>query len=506
MSGILLNDIVIDILSEDSSLVTYTGFNNTKAVENILSTMSPFTSTSDYVFTLISSNGHHYSNGSDMNKNLSFSDFNEEYVFGHNTQILYYSHYPYSYNNQSYISTYVPIKNDDKTIGVMIVDISEQKIEKIFSSVTQMDYLLLVLNENDDLLYSNFLHDEMGYDYINSNLDLKSGNIVFEEKNYFYLSNSSQTNRYKTIILLPEDNIFEDSTALLLQFILVLSLLFLEGLVLSRFISKRVTRRIIDLNSDLIEFTKNKKPILKKVEDTDEIGQLESGVCKMSNEIVQQIELIKSAEKQKRQLHFRTLQAQMNPHLIYNTLNTITELAQMQNVMNISDVTSSFSQMLKLVLSNPQDEISILEEISYVENYVNIKKYNIINDIEVRVKIDDASLYNEKILKFLIQPFVENSIKHGFKTLLNKNIISIKISRNLEDIVIEIVDNGIGMDKEIANSYECLLPQASINNNIGIRNTLERLYIRYEDKYKFSISSKPFCYTKIYISYPSRQA
>jgi two-component system sensor histidine kinase YesM len=235
----------------------------------------------------------------------------------------------------------------------------------------------------------------------------------------------------------------------------------------------------------------------------DEVAEVTVSYNHMIDELNQHIENIKFKEKQKSLAEFRALQAQINPHFIANTLNNVAWLAKMQKADNIEVVVTSLVDLLNSSMGRGPDIITIEDELKNIRSYMNIQQYKYIKKMEVFIDFEDDIL-NCKILRFILQPIVENSIIHGLGPKQGQGFISIKGYADGGDISIIIEDNGIGMS---SMEIELLLKSNEISSsdrfsNIGIRNVNERIKLSYGDKYGINIKSQIDVFTSVEIKLP----
>ena len=213
-------------------------------------------------------------------------------------------------------------------------------------------------------------------------------------------------------------------------------------------------------------------------------------------DIIDEQNIVKNAE-------YRALQAQINPHFLYNTLNSIRWMAIMQNADNIKCATESLARLLKNSTSKTSIFVTIGEEIDNLKDYIYLQKLAYINkfNVEFNVKEEVKSLY---CIKFILQPIVENSIFHGIVPKEGIGTIVIHITKKDELIHFSVIDNGIGIQEEnIAEVLEekpNLLPNHS--SKIGISNIHQRIKNVYGEKYGLKISSEPGIFTKVEFSIP----
>ncbi len=223
----------------------------------------------------------------------------------------------------------------------------------------------------------------------------------------------------------------------------------------------------------------------------------------MIDELNQQIENIKAKEQQRTLAEFKALQAQINPHFIANTLNNVAWMAKMQKADNIESVVTSMIKLLNSSMGRGPDIITIEEEIENIKSYINIQEYKYIKKIGVNIDFD-AEILKYKILKFILQPIVENSMIHGLGPKQGQGFITIKGYADDGDISIIVEDNGVGMTQ---NEMDLLLKGEENGSrerfsSIGLRNVNERIRLAYGEKYGLHIKSQKDVFTSVEIRIP----
>ncbi len=237
----------------------------------------------------------------------------------------------------------------------------------------------------------------------------------------------------------------------------------------------------------------------------DEFQSIAESINNMEREIHELMEKQKEEAEIKKELEFRVLQNQINPHFLYNTLNTIKWMASLQHADTIRDMTAALGRLLQNI-SKGSDKISIYEEMSLLDDYVLIQdiKYN--GQLKVNYHIGDPTITQASILKFLLQPIVENAIFHGIEPKgEDGGTIDIYLNRTDKDIHIHIVDHGIGMTPD--QIYILLHPHENPRNKrglngIGVHNINQRIKITYGKNYGITITSEPGLYTDVLICIP----
>lgn len=199
------------------------------------------------------------------------------------------------------------------------------------------------------------------------------------------------------------------------------------------------------------------------------------------------------------------LQSQISPHFLSNTLETIylKALSYTKGPNDVTKMIENLSQILKYLLSNPSETVTIKEEIENTKAYIEILKVRYKDRFRVVLNYDET-LSSCLIMKLMLQHLIENSIKHGLKKKDGKGTIKVKIKFiNKKQIKISVIDNGMGMSKErLLKVREILNSDFDFQDHIGLMNTKERLKLLYGNNYDILIRSKFNVGTAIYIAFP----
>lgn len=234
----------------------------------------------------------------------------------------------------------------------------------------------------------------------------------------------------------------------------------------------------------------------KKIDcDTnDEIGYLIERFNNMNQKIEELTQKNESIQLAERNAHIAALQNQINPHFLYNTLEMIKGIADGPSASIIKNCCNSLSNMFRYNLKGPY-RVSLSQELDHIRYYLYIMQYRFENLFTTEYIIDET-LLQYKCIKFLLQPFVENAIIHGFADYQRHGILSIQITRaDSGHIQIQIRDNGQGMDASTLAALQAKLDikkavELPDEENIGIANTHRRLLLNYEEQYHIHIESE----------------
>lgn len=241
------------------------------------------------------------------------------------------------------------------------------------------------------------------------------------------------------------------------------------------------------------------------IEWPNELGEIGHGINTLAKEVVQLMDKRIEDEKEKNDLEYKILQSQINPHFLYNTLNSIKWMATIQNADGIAEMTTSLARLMKYVSKDPHQIHTLKDEIALLNDYFVIQKYRYGGTISLFYNIESEDLYDCQILKFSLQPMVENAIFHGIEPKGAIGHIEVHIHQdNDERILIDIKDDGIGMtDDQIqkALSGEADLP-SDLFKKIGIDNVNRRIKYTFGSQYGLSITSVLGHHTTMSITLP----
>lgn len=247
-----------------------------------------------------------------------------------------------------------------------------------------------------------------------------------------------------------------------------------------------------------------------RVQTEDELEALSDSVNDMSENLEVMVNQIKEDERKMRHAELRLLQEQINPHFLYNTLDTIVWLIEGDDPDKAVDVVVALSEFFRLVLSKGKETISIREEAEHIRGYLDIQqaRYQDILDYEIAIL---PELYAYKILKLTLQPLVENSLYHGIKYKRAKGKIWVTgvlqrgSSPEKDTILLCVQDNGIGMDADEVERLqsEIAKPCKETEKGFGLANVNERIRMNYGMEYGMTIESEKGVGTKVSIVIPA---
>ena len=284
----------------------------------------------------------------------------------------------------------------------------------------------------------------------------------------------------------------------ILLLVSVLLAAFLSGIYFSRLISKPAN----SLGEAMREFEKDAENFcFEPVNGTSEIEALSDSFGHMVVRIQRLMEKVRQEEISLRKTELNALQAQINPHFLYNTLDSIAWMCEEGRNAEAVEMVNTLARLFRISISKGHELIPLKDELKHAESYLKIQKFRYGNQFTYEVDADETCL-PYLCNKITIQPIIENAIYHGFQ-MVDEGVIHISIQHKDEDILICVEDNGVGMTEE--HCREILKREPNDRTGIGIKNVNDRIRIYFGEKYGLHISSRLDEGTRVEILIPKVQ-
>lgn len=295
----------------------------------------------------------------------------------------------------------------------------------------------------------------------------------------------------------PQSDITRSVQAVLISEIPLIILALVLILVLGPFLSRRLTRGIEQLTENMNRVNQGSREVTVYSESEDEIGVLIRSFRNMMNEIDRLIKEVYENKIALKEYELKALQAQINPHFLYNSLSVINWMAIRSNQKEISKITLALSTFYRTALSKGEDMVTVENSVKNIEAYLEIQL--VMHDHDFRVIWDkDAEIMNEKIPKLILQPVVENALEHGLDLKEEgEKILEISFKNDGADVLIVVEDNGLGMEQEKAESMVTYQTKG-----YGLKNVNDRICLLYGETYSIGIFSEVGRGTRIEIRIP----
>lgn len=378
--------------------------------------------------------------------------------------------------------------------GVIRIDIAVKDLGKIWEDDEMGGTTKVVFfDKNKELLYTSFPAENWKKEY--------------EKQRKKHLEVMTASERYGVFIatLLTRNQMYEEAYKVIFTIVVITLGGILFSLFWVEFILNKSMQPIGELNRLMKEVREGDLSVRAKV-GTD--GEFEE-VCESFNLMVENtehlIERVRLEESEKMEAEYRALQAQISPHFILNTLNTIRWMAVIQGNKAIDKALDSFSRLLAFVVRRREDTIPIREELEQMNYYIDILSLRYYNKFQIEMDVEEE-VKSCLTVKFLLQTLVENSVFHGFDEMSGKGEIKVKVCRRSDSIVYEVQDNGKGICEE--RIEEILKKERKEQKGmvkIGLYNINRRIKLVFGEEYGISIRSVPGEYTVVSVVIPAQE-
>ncbi|MDR0832237.1 MAG: sensor histidine kinase, partial [Bacillales bacterium] len=426
------------------------------------------------------------------NSNLSFNYQEEEFF----TQALasptiHSFSIPDSENNFLIIISKVVTFNKTTESGVLKIDINFENIVELSqkSNLGNKGHLYII-NANYQKVFSSV--NDLFEDEIDLLKDIVLGNKTYKiNGSTFQVSLETLSNTKLRIGVFIDVTAIQQTQSDYYKNLFIFSALFI---ILASLVSYLIISRAIKPMNRL-KTIMEQYSIDNLVIDTNNFNSSKE-VFAMANSfkiMTQRIEelmikvYVEQLEQKKSEL--KALQNQINPHFLYNTLDTIVWMIENENKENASEMVIALAKLFRISISKGKNIISLESEIEHAKNYLLIQNIRFNKTFSYDFEYDE-SIITLQVMKLLLQPIIENSIIHGMKNTTENGKIKIKISADAENITFEVKDNGFGMSSEKVQELYASLDDYNATSGIGLRNTFQRLKLYYSGKAKFIIESQ----------------
>lgn len=371
---------------------------------------------------------------------------------------------------------------DGKLMGVMVISLDIDFIDRLNSRLQKEIRSSFTIVDDQDRIIFNSNHDLIGQPFsasfpLDSSMSTNTERqiVTLDGRDYILIQTPFEQHEWKSYLYMPVDELAVEGNILKRNLIYIVVILVIFALISSFYLSNLITRPIKRLMKNMTLVEQGKFDNLPDVGSNDEIGLLSVRFEQMSSELKQLVERIYQEQEEKTEAEIRALQAQINPHFLYNTLNSVKWIASMQRSDKIVEMTEALISILRYASKNDDGKVSIREELEYVGHYITIQKVRYYNKIVVVYELDE-SLLDYPIPKLSIQPLVENAIFHGIAELEDEGTITISVQTSGEsDIAIVVTDNGKGMEQEAAEALKQQLLGLKGEESIGLSNVHNRI-------------------------------
>lgn len=379
-----------------------------------------------------------------------------------------------------------------KVIGVLLVNTKVDYFEEICANMLITDNQRIVIKHGNHTIY------DTTKEKINKPLDDEIQRITWSESKFetvevegtemFASTVVSDHNKWQIINLIPTDELYKDLNYMqrINMILAVVVLIIIATLLLS--IASRIVKPIKQLALSMKSVEDGHFETQIDIPYNDEIGMLSNSFNSMTKKINNLIHEVYLDKILQGELELQMLQTQINPHFLYNTLESISMMATINDDDTTSEMVSDLGSILRYGISNKNPIVTLGEEIEHLKKYVSLQNVRFESIFKVVIDIDEA-LYSLPMVKLIIQPLLENAIYHGMSNTRQDGLIT--ISATLGDVlIISVLDNGKGMSEELTSNLNGYINNLNNNfNSIGLKNVNRRIKIHYGESFGLLVKS-----------------
>ena len=388
-----------------------------------------------------------------------------------------------------------------KYIGVLMLDIDPSRLIELndvfLVARSHYNISINVTNVENRILYDSDVSSGLKswQDVLGTSFSLDKN----DSKDYLMMSSETEGGELRVNTIIPRSRLLMSTNRILHVTILATLLCSLLIQIVSWLLSRALTVPIKRLSQGMKQVEKENYKCLLPGEGKDELGMLTRSYNQMVQRIRTLIEDVYLAKIKEKEAKYLALQTQINPHMLYNTLESIRMKALLQGADETADMIKILSKMFRMTLDGSREMSTIGTEIEYAENYIRLQNLRFKNHFLLDCRIE-AGLAEHPVIPLLIQPILENSMKHGDKDRSRCLHMSIEVTVDSDEIRILIMDDGCGMpENQVKRLNEKLSfqdiktvtdePKAEKDKSIGLLNIAERIYLHYNGRGRIRVDS-----------------
>ncbi|WP_170311591.1 sensor histidine kinase [Vallitalea okinawensis] len=386
----------------------------------------------------------------------------------------------------------------DLELGIVFMELDYDRILNSSARINVYEYGLVIMDkENNIILSENTLSDNSleipDYDL----KEISEGTIRYNKNEYIVASSSTSNEEWRIICYVPTHLMTGGTIKILSTTMIIVGICLVVVMVIIWLFSHTMVKRIDKLNDKMGLVEQGNLGIEVKSQSVDEIGELTNKFGRMVKRINSLIEEVYQKELTQKAAELKALQAQINPHFLYNTLSVMKWKAMDVDADELSNMITLLSKFYRTSLNTGKIITSVKNEVDNTKSYVEIQQIVHENSFDVTYKIDDI-IYNYDTLNLILQPLVENALEHGiFKKKKGFRRLTIKGGLRGQYLEFVVEDSGVGIKEEVLNT---ILEKES--NGYGVKNVNERIKLFFGDNYGLSIQSEDDKGTAVYVYLP----
>lgn len=385
--------------------------------------------------------------------------------------------------------------------GVILINLNMNKITEICNSFQEkQENFICIINDKGELVYEQQNgRERFAFDEKENRQELNTAlgktkescfRLNYRGEKYLITRTDMKTTGWTLVSMVPYKSVMAETMAISGVMILAVAITLIVTLLLLNRILTGVVKPLKKLEKYMVQVNPDNMDQRMEILTDDEIGHLSMKFNQMMDRIRNLKEQVIEEQEDKRKYELQALQAQINPHFLYNTLDSIIWMAE-TNDSNIVAMTEALAKLFRISLNKGNEEISLERELEHVKNYLIIQSMRYADKFTYEISAE-LGVERCRTIKLILQPIVENCIYHGIKKKRGTGKITIRAYRREQNLIIEVSDDGCGMPEEICRKIlsDEIESENISGSGIGVKNVNERIQLRFGKKYGLSYSSE----------------
>lgn len=400
------------------------------------------------------------------------------------------------------------IMEENKILGIVLIDMSYKNLTDMCNDIQlgEKGYVYIVgqgqemiYHPKQQLIYSGILQEDLA-----RVMQQEEGSFteILEDKRLVTVHSLKEVG-WRVVGVSYIGELLVSKQEIIIPLIILTLLALVVAFLISKRIVSQTAKPIRELTEHMQEIELGKLGVeIDTQSDTEEIQCLTASFKEMVYKIEGLIEQVEDNQKKLRKSELKVLQSQINPHFLYNSLDTIIWLGEREECEKVVQMTAALARYFRLSLSKGKEVITIYEEVEHVKHYLQIQKIRYASKLTYTIEVS-PDIFDEMIVKIVLQPLVENALYHGIKDLEEGGYIRVLGFREGNNIILEVYDNGKGMSREqIKNILKAPSSTSITKGGVAIKNVHERIQVYFGQDYGLSYESEYGKWTKVRITIP----
>lgn len=412
-----------------------------------------------------------------------------------------------------------PITDENKNYDIRfskVISIDKQNnkalltLEIDFQDIIDLNYKtnlgegghIIIVDDKYQVIYSS--NEELKNEEIQLIKDTVIGTTSYQNENsdYSVFLNNISNSRWRIAIFYNIDQVGVALNNFLFLISFITFIIFIIGSSIILLVSRQITNPLKKLEKTMSTIDKSIPLAYADVNGgSKEIISLAKTYNQMIGQINTLMDQVILEQKNQRKSELKALQNQINPHFLYNTLDSIVWLIENDKKDDAQKMVIALAKLFRISISRGRSIIPVKDEIDHVRNYLYIQSMRYTDSFEYQIQIDEEC-YKYQVMKLILQPLVENSIYHGLKNKIDKGLILITGHMENNNLILTVEDNGYGITSDKIEGLYRKFNDPNLNDGVGLKNVYQRLHIYYGDRSYLKIVSEIDEGTKIIISIP----